>query len=221
MDKYKIAIVIPAFYEETTIYDVVQSVEKYGLVIVVNDASIDRTKQMAEDAGAIVVSHKENQGYDGALNSGFLKAEMLNCKAVVTFDADGQHSAEFIEEYIKELSNGVDLVLGIRPKPARISEKFFMYYSRYRFNWNDPLCGMKGYSMRLYRKLGYFDSKKSIGTELAVYGLEHGFSHTQIQITIAQRQDEPRFASICKSNLKIMKALFELIFKKTCKYDKC
>jgi len=146
---------------------------------------------------------------------------MLNCKAVVTFDADGQHSAEFIEEYIKELSNGVDLVLGIRPKPARISEKFFMYYSRYRFNWNDPLCGMKGYSMRLYRKLGYFDSKKSIGTELAVYGLEHGFSHTQIQITIAQRQDEPRFASICKSNLKIMKALFELIFKKTCKYDKC
>ena len=100
MDKYKIAIVIPAFNEETTIYDVVQSVEKYGLVIVVNDASIDRTKQMAEDAGAIVVSHKENQGYDGALNSGFLKAEMLNCKAVVTFDADGQHSAEFIEKLI-------------------------------------------------------------------------------------------------------------------------
>ena len=67
--------------------------------------------------------------------------------------------------------------------------------------------------MRLYRELGYFDAKNSIGTELAVYGLEHNFSHTQVQIAISQRQDEPRFASIFKSNLKIMKALLGLIFR--------
>ena len=213
MERYKIAIVIPAFNEEATIYDVVQSVKEYGVVIVVNDASTDKTKKMAKDAGAVIVSHKENKGYDGALNSGFSKAEGLNCKAIVTFDADGQHGVESIEKYINELRSGIDLVLGIRPKPARISEKLFMYYSRYRFNWSDPLCGMKGYSMRLYRELGYFDAKNSIGTELAVYGLEHNFSHTQVQIAISQRQDEPRFASIFKSNLKIMKALLELIFR--------
>lgn len=213
MDKYKIAIVIPAFNEEATIYDVVQSVKEYGVVIVVNDASTDRTKQMAKNAGAVVVSHEENKGYDGALNSGFLKAEELNCKAIITFDADGQHSAESIEKYINELRGGVDMVLGIRPKSARISEKLFMYYSRYRFNWSDPLCGMKGYSMKLYQKRGYFDSKNSIGTELAVYGLENNFPYTQVQIAIAQRQDKPRFASIFKSNFKIMKALLELIFR--------
>ena len=198
MDKYKIAIVIPAFNEEATIYDVVQSVKEYGVVIVANDASADSTKKIAEDAGAVVVSHKENKGYDGALNSGFLKAEELNCNAIITFDADGQHSAESIEKYINELRSGVDLVLGVRPKPARISEKLFMYYSRYRFNWSDPLCGMKGYSMKLYRKRGYFDSRNSIGTELAAYGLENNFSHAQIQIAIAQRQDRPRFSSIFK-----------------------
>ncbi len=215
MDKYKIAIVIPAFNEEATIYDVVQSVKKYGTVIVANDASTDRTKQIAGDAGAIVVSHKINKGYDGALNSGFLKAEELNCNAIITFDADGQHSVEPIERYINELRSGVDLVLGIRPRPARISEKLFMYYSRYRFNWDDPLCGMKGYSMKLYRKLGYFDSRNSIGTELAVYGLKNNFSHAQIQISIAQRQDRPRFSSIFIANLKIMKALFDLIVKRS------
>jgi glycosyltransferase involved in cell wall biosynthesis len=215
VDKYKIAIVIPAFNEEATIYDVVQSVKEYGVVIVANDASADSTKKIAEDAGAVVVSHKENKGYDGALNSGFLKAEELNCNAIITFDADGQHSAESIEKYINELRSGVDLVLGVRPKPARISEKLFMYYSRYRFNWNDPLCGMKGYSMKLYRKRGYFDSRNSIGTELAAYGLENNFSHTQIQIAIAQRQDRPRFSSIFMSNLKIMKALFDLMVKRS------
>ena len=215
MDKYKIAIVIPAFNEEATIYNVVQSVKEYGVVIVVNDASTDRTKQMAKSAGAVVVSHKENKGYDGALNSGFLKAEELNCNAIITFDADGQHSAESIEKYINELRSGVDLVLGVRPKTARISEKLFMYYSRYRFNWSDPLCGMKGYSMKLYRKRGYFDSRNSIGTELAAYGLENNFSHAQIQIAIAQRQDQPRFSSIFMSNVKIMKALFDLMARRS------
>ena len=215
MDKYKIAIVIPAFNEEATIYNVVQSVKEYGVVIVVNDASTDRTKQMAKSAGAVVVSHKENKGYDGALNSGFLKAEELNCNAIITFDADGQHSAESIEKYINELRSGVDLVLGVRTKTARISEKLFMYYSRYRFNWSDPLCGMKGYSMKLYRKRGYFDSRNSIGTELAAYGLENNFSHAQIQIAIAQRQDQPRFSSIFMSNVKIMKALFDLMARRS------
>ena len=43
-----------------------QSVKKYGIVVVVNDASTDKTKKLAEDAGAIVVSHNKNKGYDGA-----------------------------------------------------------------------------------------------------------------------------------------------------------
>ncbi len=214
MDKYQVAIVIPAFNEETTISNVVKTVKKYGVVIVVNDASTDKTKQAAEDAGAVVVSHHQNKGYDGALNSGFVKAEELNFDAIITFDADGQHSAKALEEYVQELRNGMDLVLGIRPKPARISERLFMYYSRYKFDWHDPLCGMTGYSMKLYRERGYFDARDSIGTELAVYGLINNFSYVQVHIAISDRQDQPRFFSIFKSNLIIMKALFNLIIKR-------
>ena len=214
MDKHQVAIVIPAFNEEAAISNVVQSVKKYGIVIVVNDASTDKTKKVAEDAGAIVVNHSENKGYDGALNSGFAKADELNCDAIITFDADGQHSAKALERYINELGNGLDLVLGVRPKPARISERLFMYYSRYQFDWYDPLCGMKGYSMKLYRERGYFDSRNSIGTELAAYGLINNFSYVQVHIAISNRQDQPRFASIFRSNLKIMKALFNLIIKR-------
>ena len=85
MDKYQIAIVIPAFNEEATIFNVVQSVKKYGAVIVVDDASTDETKKIAKNAGAIVVSHQKNKGYDGALNSGFAKADELNYKAIIRF----------------------------------------------------------------------------------------------------------------------------------------
>ena len=211
MDEYKVAIVVPAFNEESTIYNVVRKVKKYGVVIVVNDASTDRTKQAAEKAGAIVVSHVKNAGYDNALNSGFLEADRLECDSVITFDADGQHDNKFIELYIKELKKGVELILGVRPNPARISEKLYMFYTKYKYNWHDPLCGMKGYSMNLYRQRGYFDSRNSIGTELSIYGLENGFSYTQVYITIHDRKDKPRFHSIFVANVKILKSMLHSI----------
>ena len=211
MDKYQVAIVIPAFNEEDTISNVVQSVKEHGVVIVVNDASTDRTKQMAEDAGAILVSHKENKGYDGALNSGFARAEELNCNAVITFDADGQHSAIILPQFINHLKHGKDLVIGFRPKPARISEWLFMIYTRIKYNWKDPLCGMKGYSMALYQKQGYFDSYNSIGTELAIFGLLTNCTYIQLFIPISKRQDHPRFSSILLSNIKILRSLIKVI----------
>lgn len=211
MEKYQVAVVVPAFNEEDTIANVVREVNKYGVVIVVNDASTDKTKINAENAGALVVCHDKNLGYDEALNSGFAKADELNCDAIISFDADGQHSPSALRPYISALKNGMDLVLGVRPKPARISERLFMYYTRHRFNWSDPLCGMKGYSMKLYRQRGYFDSKSSIGTELATYGLSLKVPYVQIIIPISDRQDQPRFSSLLKSNLKIIKALFNLM----------
>ena len=78
MGRFKLAIIIPAFNEENTIFEVVKSVKNYGIAIVVNDASSDNTEKIAESAGAVLVNHKENKGYDSALISGFKMAEKLN-----------------------------------------------------------------------------------------------------------------------------------------------
>ena len=214
MDEYKVAIVIPAFNEENTIVEVVHSVKEYGDVIVVNDASIDSTEKNAENAGAIVVNHIENKGYDQSLNSGFSEAEKRNYDAVITFDADGQHSAAMLNEYIANLKQGINLVLGVRPETARVSEWIFMLYTQMKFNWKDPLCGMKGYSMELYRKQGYFDSYCSIGTELAYFGLLHNYSYVQLPIIIENRLDVSRFNSLMGSNWPIFKSLFNMVLRR-------
>ena len=52
------------------------------------------------------VSHNRNLGYDEALNGGFKKALELDCKFVITFDADGQHSSKTIEEAVLILTKG-------------------------------------------------------------------------------------------------------------------
>jgi glycosyltransferase involved in cell wall biosynthesis len=214
MVKYKVAIVIPAFNEEATISNVVQSVKEYGIVVVVNDASSDKTKKMAESAGAIVINHKDNKGYDDALNSGFKKAEELDCNAVITFDADGQHNPIYLTEYINYLKEGVDLVLGVRPKVQRFSEYIFKLYTRKKYKWKDPLCGLKGYSIQLYRDKQQFDSYHSIGTELACFGMENNYSYKEVEININKRADKPRFSSVFGSNIKILRSLFLMIMLK-------
>ncbi|MDC0964615.1 glycosyltransferase family 2 protein [Candidatus Pseudothioglobus singularis] len=213
MEKNKLGIVIPAFNEEQTIAQVVNSAKVFGFVIVVDDASNDRTTLIAEASGAIIVRHKINKGYDKSINSGFKKALELNCDAVITFDADGQHSTEMIPTYINHLNKGVDLVLGVRPKTQRFSEMLFGLYTKRYLNWKDPLCGMKGYSMKIYKNLGHFDSFSSIGTELAFFGLSNKYKFKEVNIPEIGRIDSPRFATLFTSNKLILLSLLKNIKK--------
>ncbi len=208
MDEHKVAIVIPAFNEQDTIYKEVQSVKENGIVIVVNDASIDDTEKRAIKAGAIVVSHKINKGYDGALNSGFMKANELDCDIIITFDADGQHDPHAIKKFIMLINSGYDVVIGIRSNFQRISEHIFSWVSKFIWGIHDPLCGMKGYSRKVYEKLGHFSSYESIGTELCIFSQKFGFKIVQIPVQVQDRTDNSRMGGRLTANLQILCALF-------------
>ena len=207
MGKFEVAIVIPAYNEEDTIEAVVSSILNYGTAIVIDDGSTDKTSQRAEKSGAIVISHSTNQGYDSALNTGLKKATELNFSAVITFDADGQHSADFLENFIHELKNGTQLVLGIRANNQRFAEWLFKVYTKYRFNWNDPLCGMKGYSASLIKETNKICTYESIGTELALKSIKSNCSVKQVHIKTLKRIGNSRFGEGFLVNLRILKAL--------------
>jgi glycosyltransferase involved in cell wall biosynthesis len=213
MDEYKVAIVIPAFNEENTIESVIKSVKPYGKAIVVNDGSIDKTSEIAEKSGALVVNHNTNQGYDAALNSGIKKAVEEKFNAVITFDADGQHSADLLTLFIQELKNGTQLVLGVRPNNQRFAEWLFGVYAKYRFNWLDPLCGMKGYSASLINEIDNITTYESIGTELALRSIKRNLSVMQIPIKDIKRIGSSKFGDGFLANLKIFKALLIGIIK--------
>jgi len=208
MDRSRIAIVIPAFNESKTIAQVVKSAKAFGNVIVVDDASTDTTSELALKGGATVVSHTKNRGYDGALNSGFLKASELECSIVITVDADGQHNPSLIEQFLEAIEKGADVVVGIRSKKQRISEHIFSWYTMIFFGIYDPLCGMKAYKMRIFHELGHFDSYKSIGTELMIFALRNHYAVDQLGFQVNERDGKPRFGSIINSNTKIFRALF-------------
>ena len=213
LETFEVAIVIPAYNEEKTIESVIKSVKPYGLVIVVNDGSIDKTSEVAEKSGAVVINHNTNQGYDSALNSGLKKAVEEKFNAVITFDADGQHSADLLTLFIQELKNGTQLVLGVRPNNQRFAEWLFRVYAKYRFNWLDPLCGMKGYSASLINKIDSITTYESIGTELALKAIKSNVSVKQIPIKVIKRMGESKFGDGFLANLKILKSLLIGIIK--------
>ena len=114
--------VIPAFNEDQVIIETIAPIIDAGFMVVcVDDASEDNTGKKALEAGAIVVKHLINAGQGAALQTGFdfiLQSSSLfkNTSYVVTFDADGQHSLQDIENFFEafESSPEVDVVLGSR-----------------------------------------------------------------------------------------------------------
>jgi glycosyltransferase involved in cell wall biosynthesis len=211
MDRHRIAIIIPALNEAKMIERVVISALEYGIPIVVNDGSSDGTAGFAEAAGACVLSHDMNLGYDQALNSGFARASELGFKYVITMDADGQHDPGILSLFISELNAGADVVVGIRDKRQRLAEHVFAWVSYMKWGIRDPLCGMKAYRIDVYQELGHFDSYDSIGTELAIFAAKNGKIITQISVKTRERADAPRFGSRYLANTRIFEALWNSI----------
>jgi len=193
MERHRVGIVIPALNEARTIGSVVLEAGQYGIPIVIDDGSSDETEKLSAAAGAIVVRHEINRGYDQALNSGFVRAAELDCEYVITVDADGQHDPRILGEFIQLLDNGADVVVGIRDRLQRLAEHMFARIAFAKWGIRDPLCGMKAYRAALYRDLGHFDSYDSIGTELMIYAARRHKSIAQIPLKTRERTDAPRF----------------------------
>ncbi len=110
----KTGIIIPAYNEEKTIGGIVRRAKAYGTVIVVDDASRDKTAYTAKKAGCTVIKHETNRGLGASLRTGFEAALKQNFDVVVTIDADGQHNPDEIEKLVKKIGEGYDFVLGSR-----------------------------------------------------------------------------------------------------------
>lgn len=206
MERSQIAILIPVYNEQKTIINVVNQVRKYGTPIVIDDASTDNSKRVIKQNKIIYFSNKNNLGYDKTLNIGFSKAKNLKFKYVITFDGDGQHHTKDLKRVIFYLSR-YDIVVGQRSKFQRFSERLFSKFSIFYYNIKDPLTGLKGYNIKVYNSLGYFDKNKSTGTKLLFHAAQKKFKIKKINININQRVGVPRFGNVVKSNLYIIRSI--------------
>lgn len=137
-----LSVVIPAYNEENGIAEIVERVLKIqpalaevGVdhleLIVVNDASKDRTAEVAgRIPGVRLINHPVNKGYGGALKTGFSNA---TGELVGFLDADGTYPPEYFPQLCQVAMKDAELVIGSRlageksqmPTIRRIGNIFF------------------------------------------------------------------------------------------------
>ena len=111
----EIVALIPAYEEGPRIGAVVEAARRHVPVVVVDDGSTDDTAERAEAAGATVIRQLPNAGKGAALRAGFRHVLDQRVAAVVTLDADGQHDASEIPEFLDAFARSrPELVIGRR-----------------------------------------------------------------------------------------------------------
>jgi glycosyltransferase involved in cell wall biosynthesis len=108
-----VSIVIPAMNEADAVGDVVarlRAAAPWREILVVDDGSIDATRERAEAAGARVVRHPYNKGNGASVKTGIRHA---TGEFVLIVDADGQHQPEDARRLVAKLGE-YDLVIGAR-----------------------------------------------------------------------------------------------------------
>lgn len=114
----KVLVIIPAYNEAGNLPRLLKELNQYQDrydAIVVDDASSDRTAQVAKSYSVPVIRLAANLGIGGAVQAGFKYAVQNGYDIAVQVDGDGQHDPAWIDALLKPIvAESMDCVIGSR-----------------------------------------------------------------------------------------------------------
>ena len=113
----KVAVVLPAYNAEKTLRDTYLEIpgDIVDEVILVDDASSDRTVSVAKELGITVILHEKNLGYGGNQKTCYSTALKHGADIIVMLHPDYQYTPKLISSMVYLLESGeFDVVLGSR-----------------------------------------------------------------------------------------------------------
>ena len=100
----KVLLIIPAYNEEDNILKTYKTIINYNKingtnydVIVINDGSKDKTKQILEENNIPHIDLIHNLGIGGAVQTGYKYAYYHDYDIAVQYDGDGQHDVRYVK----------------------------------------------------------------------------------------------------------------------------
>ncbi|MBD3300181.1 MAG: glycosyltransferase [Candidatus Moranbacteria bacterium] len=168
----KLLINIPAYNEEKVLAKTLKTLPKKikGFdkvkIQIIDDGSKDKTKTIAQKAGAdYVYSHRINRGLGSAFRTAVFKALENGFGVMVNIDADGQFNSADINKLVEPiLKNQADIVIGsrfsgIKPKNMPWIKSFLNRMGARMVGWflrvktDDLTCGFRAYNKEAMLKL--------------------------------------------------------------------
>lgn len=197
----KTIAIIPAYNEEKNIENIISQTKKYvDHILVINDGSTDKTRELAKKAGAEVFSHKKNQGLGITIRTGYLLALNMEYDIVVQIDADGQYNPSEIPALVRPiLEDDADMVLGSRlenlmykmPRIKKMGNKAFTWVLR-KMTHEDIKDGQTGFRAirRDVLETALPSSKFSYTQEMIIRVAKEGWRIKSVPIHFYPRYDD-------------------------------
>lgn len=132
----KVLVVIPAFNEEGKIGSTVKGIPKRVVdkILVIDDGSIDHTKEEAKRAGATVISKEKNMGVGAAIRTGIDYSIRNKYDITLIMAGDNQDKGSEIPKLLKKIEEGYDFVQGSRYLGKTESMPLFRLITTYMFS---------------------------------------------------------------------------------------
>jgi len=232
----KVVVVMPAYFAEKTVErtykDVPEEFKKN--IILVDDASRDKTVEAAKKLGIKVFVHKKNLGYGGNQKTCYTKALEEGADIVVMIHPDYQYDATMTKELIRPLQDGwLDIMMGnrIRSRAEALAGgmPIYKYYSN-RFltllenlvlglNLGEYHTGFRAYTREVLQTLPYkhFSNDFIFDQEILISAAHRGFKMGEIPMPVRYFAEASsiNFARSFKYGIETLSTLVKYVLDKS------
>ena len=198
----ELTILMPCLNEERTLASCIARAQGFldrsgiaGEVLVSDNGSTDRSREVASAAGARIVPAPQ-RGYGAALIAG---VEAARGRYVIMGDADGSYDFSALDAFVAALRNGADLVMGNRfrggiapgampPLHRYLGNPVLSFIGRRFFGGplKDFHCGLRGFNRSAMLRLDLVTTGMEFASEMIVKALQAQLRVVEVPTTLAK-----------------------------------
>ncbi len=218
----RVAVLIPCLNEEQTIAGVLDDFRRAvpgAELIVIDNASCDRTAEVAALSGATVLEEKR-RGKGNAVRKAL---RSIDAEAYLLVDGDGTYPAGEAQRLLRPVLEGeADVVIGGRLRDSRsdfrllnrLGNRLFRALVNLMFGArvSDLLTGYRAMSREFVKRAPVLSTGFELETELTILALERGFRTVEVPVRLASRPDGSRSKiRLFGDGMRILNAMFTLL----------
>ncbi len=215
----KIAVLIPCYNEEKTIGKVVRDVKEAlpeATVYVYDNNSVDKTVELALEAGAIV-RQEYKQGKGNVIRRMFRE---INAQCYLMIDGDDTYPLDCAAQMVdRVLTYHADMVVGDRLSSTYFTENKRPFHNfgnslmrigingLFRADIKDIMTGYRAFSYEFVKTFPVFSKGFEIETEMTIHAVNYGL---QVDNVVVEYRDRPEGS---ESKLNTYRDGMKVIFK--------
>ena len=236
----KVILIIPAYNEEKNILEVINAVKNYSSktisldYIIINDGSVDNTKEICAKNSLNVINLINNLGIGGAVQTGYKYAYDNGYDIAIQFDGDGQHDINYIDNLCVDIiNNKSDLVIGSRFKEKekegfkstrmrRVGKNIISFFIKLLTKKiiTDPTSGFRAGNRKVIKEFASYYPYDYPEPESIVYLIKKGYNIKEVSVIMKVRKEGKSSINIFKSIEYMLKVCIAIMIESSIIYKR-